>query len=372
MLMSKTNPINPLLDKDFREKIKSCVQNILDTSFGSGPKTSIKDMHGRLTFACPYCGDSEKDNKKKRGNLFWNTLMYHCYNYGCNIHRPLHMLLKEHNAVNINTDERLAIMDYIKTNQVISIKARNIEFELFEKLKELSIPLDVFYRITGTRPIDEKSQGYKILKERLLTNKSKEFSWRQGRLFVLNLTPDGKSVIGYQVRRISKDTSSKYFTFHIERLREQAGLTTLDKCENEIEIEKLNKLSTIFGILSVDFTQTVTSFEGPIDSKFMKNSIGQATVNRDMSMFDDIPSVRYFYDNDRSGKDAAGDQLKKGHDVFLWKKFISDYDLMRYVTKEDTIKDLNDIIKLCYKNKIDSYKYINKYFSNKIIDLYYI
>lgn len=370
MLMTQSNPINPLLDKDFREKITSCVQVILDTTFTSGPRTTIKDMHGRLTMACPYCGDSSTDAKKKRGNLFWNTLMYHCYN--CNIHRALNVMLKEHSAVDISTDDKLAIMDYIKANQVITHSAKSIEFELFEKLKELSIPLDVFYKITGTRPIDVNSQGYQILKDRLLTNRLREFSWRQGKLFVLNLTPDNKSVIGYQVRRISKDDGSRYFTYHIERLREQAGLTIKDKCIDEVELDKLNKLSTIFGILSVDFTQTVTSFEGPIDSKFMKNSIGQATVGRDMSMFDEIPSVRYFYDNDKSGKDAAQAQMKKGHDVFLWRKFIGDFDLMRFVTKEDKIKDLNDIIKICYKNKNDSYKYINKYFSNKIIDLYYI
>lgn len=369
--MSQSNPINPLLDKDFREKITSCVQVILDTAFTSGPKTTIRDMHGRLTIACPYCGDSSTDVKKKRGNLFWNTLMYHCYN--CNIHKPLNIMLKENNSVDISTDDKLAIMDFIKANQVITHSAKNIEFELFEKLKQLSIPLDVFYKVTGTRPIDVNSKGYEILKDRLLTNKAHEFSWRQGMLFVLNLTPDNKSVIGYQVRRISKSESgSRYFTYHIERLRENAGLTTVDKCENIVELDKLNKLSTIFGILSVDFTQTVTSFEGPIDSKFMRNSIGQATVGRDMGMFDEIPSVRYFYDNDKAGKLAAQEQLKKGHEVFLWRKYISDYDLMRYVTKDDKIKDLNDIIKICYKNKDESYKYINKYFSNKIIDLYYI
>jgi hypothetical protein len=370
--MSESTPINPLLDKDFREKIKASVQGILDTSFVSGPKTTIRDMHGRLTFACPYCGDSEKDVKKKRGNLFWNTLQYHCYNYGCNIHKPLHTLLKDFDVVNINTDERLAIMDYIKHNQVASSKSSSIEFELFNKLKELSIPLDVFYKITGTRPITKESQGYQVLKDRLLVHKADEFSWRFGRLFVLNLTPDKKGVIGYQVRRITKDTGNKYFTFHIEKLREQAGISTLDKCENAIELDKLNKLSTIFGIMTVDFTRTVTSFEGPIDSKFMINSIGQATVGRDMGMFDDIPDVRYFYDNDKSGKEAATEQMKKGHEVFLWRKFIADNGLSKYITKDEPLKDLNDIIKTCYKYKLDAYKQINNYFSNKVIDLYYI
>lgn len=370
--MSETTIINPTLDKNFREKITAGVQNILDTSFISGPKTNIRDMHGRLTFACPYCGDSEKDHKKKRGNLFWNTLMYHCYNFGCGVHKPLHTLLKDFSVVDINTDERLAIMDYIKNNQVVTSRSQSIEFELFNKLKELSIPIDVFYKITGTRPIDKKSQGYEVLKDRLLINKADEFSWRWGKLFILNLTPDKKNVIGYQVRSMHKTSSSKYFTFNIEKLRELAGLTTIDKCVDIIEVDKLNKLSTIFGIMTVDFTSTVTSFEGPIDSKFMANSIGQATVGRDMGMFDEIPDVRYFYDNDDSGKLAATNQMKKGHNVFLWRKFIADNDLAKYINKEEPLKDLNDIIKIAYKHKLDCYKRINDYFSNKVIDLYYI
>lgn len=369
--MTITKSDTQLVDKDFREKIKSCVQIILDTTFSLGPKTTIKDMHGRLTFACPYCGDGEKDDKKKRGNLFWNTLQYHCYNYGCSTHKPLHTLIRDFNITEIDTNERLAIMNFIKNNSVVT-SSKTIEFELFEKLTKLSIPLDVFHKITGTRPINKTSQGYKILAGRLLTNKLKEFSWRQGKLFVLNLTSDGKSVIGYQIRRIANDGNNKYFTFNLEKLRQLAGESTINLCEDEQELERLNKLSTIFGILTIDFTKTITSFEGPIDAKFMVNSIGQATVGRDMGMFDNIPNIRYFYDNDKSGKEAAAEHLKNGHEVFLWKKYISDYELMQYVTSEDPIKDLNDIIKLCYKNKLDSYRYINKYFSNKIIDLYYI
>ena len=72
-------------------------------------------------------------------------------------------MLKENNSVDISTDDKLAIMDFIKANQVITHSAKNIEFELFEKLKQLSIPLDVFYKVTGTRPIDVNSKGYEIL-----------------------------------------------------------------------------------------------------------------------------------------------------------------------------------------------------------------
>ena len=59
--------------------ITSSIQKILKTEFGSGPKTFLKNTHDRLNFACPYCGDST-DVHKKRGNIYWKNLSFHCYN----------------------------------------------------------------------------------------------------------------------------------------------------------------------------------------------------------------------------------------------------------------------------------------------------
>jgi hypothetical protein len=136
---------------------------------------------------------------------------------------------------------------------------------------------------------------------------------------------------------------------------------------HEEEIEKLNDISTLFGVLNIDFTRPVTVFEGPIDAKFMANSIALCTVGRSVEQFADIPTIRYMFDNDQSGKKAMMSLLKTGKEVFMWSKFISDYKLQEY-----KIKDLNDLVLICYKNKLDAYKYISNYFSSNTLDSFYV
>ena len=71
------------MDLEFskQEIITAKVAKILNNSF-SGYKSEIRFFKDRINFACPYCGDSH-DSHKKRGNIYWKTLMFHCYNGGC-------------------------------------------------------------------------------------------------------------------------------------------------------------------------------------------------------------------------------------------------------------------------------------------------
>ena len=68
------------------------------------------------------------------------------------------------------------------------------------------------------------------------------------------------------------------------------------------ELIGVKKLSTLFGVMTVDFEREVTMFEGPIDAMFMQNSIGLATAGRSTLEFDEIPTIRYMFDNDTTGK----------------------------------------------------------------------
>jgi hypothetical protein len=359
---------------EFRGKIFNSVQNILNTVFVRGGRTQIKDMRGRLTFACPYCGDSYNDEHKKRGNLFYDSLKYHCFNDGCKKHTTFNRLLSDFGvSEDLTSDERLQIYEFIKSNSVdYSNKSSDLEYHLFENLYELAVPLDVFYKCTNSKHIEINSEGYDILKERLLIHRSNEFAIGYNRLYILNLTPDKKKVIGYQIRILNKKTKNKYLSFSIEKLRSECKLTSpFDELKlNETDADRLNKLSTIFHIMNVDFTKDVTLFEGPIDSKFMRNSLGLASVNRDLSMFDELPNIKYFFDNDKAGRNEMINLLRESKTVFMWRKFIDDFNLDKYKPKElESIKDLNDVIKICYNNKLNAYKHINEYFTNSSFDL---
>jgi hypothetical protein len=352
------------IDNDFRLKIHGLIENILISNHGSGQKARIKKMHNRLNFACPYCGDSSDDILKKRGNLFWDSLHYHCYNHGCNIHKDLGNFINDFIPGGLDASDRIAISDYVKINT--HKKQKDFLNENFEKIKNLAIPLSVFYTKTGTRPISIESEIYEYLKDRLLIKSLCNFSYCRGKLYVLNLTSDKKAVIGFQIRNMLKLNSSKYLTYNIEKMYQVCRMKT-DETTASDEMQAMNNISTIFGIMNVDFLSKVTVFEGPLDSFFMPNSIALCTVDRKLAGLTDIPTVRYMFDNDKAGRESMLDLLKKGQQVFLWSKFIKEQGLSEY-----KLKDMNDLIKICFTKKLNSHKYINNYFSNNSLDAIYV
>jgi DNA-directed RNA polymerase subunit RPC12/RpoP len=66
------------MDKTY---IKNCVQDILNKEFKSINRRRINDFSDRLNVCCPYCQDG-KSEYKKRGNLYFNKLLYICFNCG--------------------------------------------------------------------------------------------------------------------------------------------------------------------------------------------------------------------------------------------------------------------------------------------------
>lgn len=364
------------INTEFKNRVTNAIQQILNQVFSSGGKTQIKDMRGRLSFACPYCGDSFDDEHKKRGNLFWDSLGYHCYNAGCSKHKSINQMLREFGlADTLSNNERMSIYDYVKEHAVKFDKVDTLEYDLFEKLVEVAIPINDFYKYTNSIPIVKNGRGWDIIKERLLINKIDEFAIGHNRLYILNLTGDKQKVIGYQIRLLKTTSDNRYLSFNIEKMRRQANLQDPQEVLNinDQEADRLNKISTIFNILRINFTHSINIFEGPIDAKFMSNSLGLATVNRELDMFEDIPTVRFFFDNDKAGKNAMIHLLRSNKFVFMWKKFISDFHLNDYLPDDMfLIKDLNDVIKICYKNKLKAHKHLNEYFTNSTFDSIYI
>ncbi len=355
-----------VVNAELKSRVISSIEEILSREHTDVRKTRVRAMHNRLNFACPYCGDSSDDVSKKRGNLFWNTLQYHCYN--CNKHAPLNSLLKRFDGRLSNAQDNLDIIDIIKSNKLHVEKAQMMEFELFKRLADLAIDRKAFYDIFDCKPIEQGSSiGYKYLRGRFLGNHLNHFAYdeKRGKLYILNFGRTFNDVIGFQIRNLI-NRNEKYLSYNIEKIRNYAKLET--DFIDEQEADKLNKLSTIFGILHINFQHDFTLFEGPIDAKFMKNTLGLATVARDTSHFDEMPTARYMFDNDKAGKSAMFEKLKKGKRVFLWSKFLKENDLDIY-----NIKDLNDLVKVCYKyKKPEAFKNLDNYFSNNKLDSLYL
>lgn len=314
--------------------------------------------------ACPYCGDSTTSTRKKRGNLYWNDLYFHCYN--CSAHASLDVFLSEHNQ-NFEGDDRIDVINYIKENRKHFSLGESLDFYLFDKAKDLALTFDELSLGFNIYPINSLTyQAYPYLKSRLLQHKTERFGWdpKRKELYVFNLTPDNK-ILGFQTRALGSDYSGpKYKTWNIERIYDRLNRTP-DVTEEELD--NLNKISMLFGLLTVDMARDFNIFEGPIDAMFMNNSIGLTGVKKQIIEFNEIPTARYFFDSDMEGRTRMIEKLKAGQSVFMWQKFLKDFNIP--IKK---VKDLNDLVKYEYKHRTGCLQDIDKYFTNNAFDIIYI
>ena len=97
------------IDEQLKSKIRSLVKQVVTEQHAEPNKRMIKEMPGRISLACPYCGDSTTDTTKKRGNLYWDTLQYHCFN--CGQHADVYSLLKDHHVNFKDRGDTIAVID---------------------------------------------------------------------------------------------------------------------------------------------------------------------------------------------------------------------------------------------------------------------
>ena len=357
-----TSTSNIQLTEELKDKIRYALKQVVSQVHPEPNKKLLKDMHGRITCACPYCGDSHSDDTKKRGNIFWDTLQYHCYN--CSYHTNLYSFLKDHEVKLATSDDSFMVIDYIKQNKIQVNSESVLKHDALRKVQELSIDIDTFKAKFKAKVIEPGDWIWFQLKDRLLHNRVDDFlySEKEHRLWILNFGADNK-IIGAQTRRM-KGYGQRYLTYDLPKLYEEMGQPL--ELSNE-ELTPLTKVSTLFGIMQLNFQRPITIFEGPLDAKFMANSLALATAGRSTDDFDEIPTVRYMFDNDTTGKKKMAEKLKKGRPVFMWSKFLKENGLDKY-----NIKDLNDLMLKCFELKIDAHKKIDQYFTSSQLDLWYV
>jgi len=357
-----TSTSNIQLTNELKEKIKLALKKLVVQEHSAPNKQLLKNMPGRITLACPYCGDSHNDDTKKRGNMYWDTLQYHCYN--CNQHASVHSLLKDHHIKLDVAEDTFTIIDYIQQNKAKVNPDDTMKHEVMVLADQHAIEVEDFKKHFGATAVEPGDWVWFKLKDRLLHNRADEFlySKKGHKLWILNFTSSGK-IMGAQIRKM-KGGGTRYLTYDLSKLYEEMG--------RELELEpdtlaSVNKASTLFGIMKVNFQQSVTLFEGPIDAKFMHNSIALASAGRSTEEFDEMATVRYMFDNDETGRKKMAEKLRKGRPVFMWTKFLKETELDKY-----NIKDLNDLMIKCYELKSAAHKKINDYFTSSHLDLWYV
>jgi len=370
------------------KSILNIVQKILNKEFANVQKRRVNDYTDRLNFACPFCGDSHRNNHAKRGNLYFNRLVFICFN--CDKKTTFDRMCKEFNE-QIDPDKKLEMIEHLDSimtyndyqNEFVDAKFDNlIDIEELETAINLNLtPLSDF------KPIQIGGGIYKYLIGRgIEPDKHKDIYqakyWKnedESEWIIVMLNRRGSKLLGMQVRNLKEGRRRMFKIYNYENILEWVNLAKDEPKQVDInELVIYNKLSYYFNILNVDFDNMITVFEGYLDSLFYPNSIGLVGVNTDFRFLENSGfDLQYFFDNDEAGFKKSEEKLKEGYPIFLWNKLFDDivtqkktadpFSLLHRISK---VKDIN---KLCQLTP-DAFKKLRLplFFSKDVLDVKWI
>lgn len=339
-------------DEEYRNRLVSLLQIILNTRFPENlAKQRIRVRKDRINFACPYCGDSMKNNYKKRGNLI--LLGIHAHHFKCFNCGEFKRTDKFFEDYKTNLD--LSLINYISKGIVDFHSHTNTKYDMslfldMESIDKYAIDRQEFLNYFKLKEAKE-SLVWTWLKNRLQYD-SQKFMYDpiMDHIIILNLTRSGK-ILGIQKRAFKGE--NKYFTYTLEKIYE------LMKKDPKIIPNEVSLISLIFNICLVDFQRSVILQEGPFDSFLINNSIANTGANKSFNL--DIP-VKYLYDKDKTGIEKSMEHINAGDEVFLWERFLNDINAP---SREKW--DINDVY-IWAKNNNVKLPNILDYFSNNPLD----
>lgn len=340
--------------------IKKIIQNVLNSTFNIPQKREIHDYQDRLSFSCCYCGDSSKNINAKRGNFYFRNCMIVCFNCGKKV--SFDKFCKDFNQ-QIDPDKKLEIISYL--DSVISYK--DYEDDILETNLENILNIEdverIFqqgdFAITDFKPIQKNEIVYSYLTSRgilpsMFTNIYQAKYWYNEDRYenvMCFLNRRGSKVLGVQIRNLKEGKKRMFKIYNFETLYKWINNVT-DITDIDLnQIVTYNKLSYYFNILNIKFEETITIFEGYLDSLFYPNSIGVVGVNTDFRFLENNNlNIQYFFDNDVAGFNKSEEKIKSGYKVFLWKKLFE--DIVRKKSNEDPYKLMYRINKIKDLNKL--------------------
>ena len=368
--------------------IKNIVQKILNKEFANVQKRRINDYTDRLNVACPFCGDSHRNNHAKRGNLYFNRLVFICFN--CDKKTTFDRMCKQFNE-QIDPDKKLEMIEHLDSimtyndykNEFVDAKFDNL-IDLSDLEKSIELNLTPF---SDFKPIQVNGGIYKYLIGRgIEPDKHKDIYqakyWKnedESEWIIVMLNRRGSKLLGMQVRNLKEGKRRMFKIYNYENILEWVNLAKDEPKQVDInELVIYNKLSYYFNILNVDFDSMITVFEGYLDSLFYPNSIGLVGVNTDFRFLENSGfDLQYFFDNDEAGFKKSEEKLKEGYPIFLWNKLFDDivtqkktadpFSLLHRISK---VKDIN---KLCQLTP-DAFKKLKLplFFSKDVLDVKWI
>lgn len=371
---SKHNTIDVIKDK---------LQLILNRSFKEPYRRKIDVYHDRLSFCCPFCGDSKTDIRKKRGNLYLDSLSFHCYN--CSAHMGVNSLLHSFGE-DLSSEDKIVVHEIQQNAKKFEKRVSSTQSSMsMTLLDKLAIPKMILFKQLGITSPYKNERASSYLKSRMIDIRNwKYFAYdqKEDELYILNISPSDR-VIGYQTRQLNpkshkqrylssrmtkiySDVFNKDINGIVERLlqKEPLGQKYIEE-EDGVEniVANLDRLSGIFNIMNVNLSQPLTIMEGPIDSLAVANSIALQSAAKHLDgFFDEVENVRYLFDNDKTGREMTLKKLKEHKTVFLWSQYLD------MIKSKNNIKDINDL----QKQNLFNIDIIEKCFSDDEFDAMYI
>ena len=300
--------------------------NLISTSL-----ERFKQNHTNLwNFRCPICGDSEKNQNKRRGFIYEksNKYFYRCHNcdYGTTFNKFLEkvnpVLHKEYitERYKEKQSESKAIIPKFnftpKFNHVL--QGLSTIDSLFDKhpakfyLRKRKIPENYFRKLYFCTKFKEWTN-------KIIPNKFRSLKQDTPRL-VIPFFDEKNNIIGYQGRSFDPKDQCKYITIKLE------GVENL-----------------IFGQERIDINKKQYCVEGPLDSLFLPNCLASAGLNFKGVKLSNVIVL----DNERRNVQIV-DALKKliinGYSVCIWPDSVKEKDINEMIISGKTTDDIVEII----------------------------
>ncbi len=360
--------IKNMSDDEFYEETTSKLSEILQHEFRGIPyKQQIKKTVDGLNFACPFCGDSATDVRKKRAHFIlkgnWSG-NFKCFNCG--------KFMKINNFFRaFDVPMSLSAISYVNehvTNLTpFHTNSNEVTSEVLDKSSviQYSVKKDYIKKYLGLYEIDKNNinsvEGYNYLIDRCQYNFNNFLYDPRGKYIVILNIVDTDKVFGIQIRDITGKKKAKYLTMSLSKIHNKI-------LKDDIEIpSNVEALSTVFNIFNIDLYRPILVTEGPFDAFLLPNCIATSGASKSIGI--DLP-FWFVYDSDKTGNEHAMKMLEKGYNVFMWEKLKKDLGLPnKNPYSSNKFKwDINDVIKWCRDNNYTQKIYWSKYFSNDMLD----
>jgi hypothetical protein len=365
------------------------IKDLLKKRFAGLPiKQEVNEADGKLNFACPFCGDSEKDYRKKRGNFYFATNTYKCYNDGCGIKTDLTGIIQKF-AVKYSLsipDTVIKKAEFIH-NAAPKRKGSLIEIFISKGIGKHLLKLDDIvdrFSLTPCKDAPNGSPIWEFVQFRQLTKlplfeQSCYYDNREDKIYIFNLDIKSNRILGFSARKIISTDGPKYLIKNYSEFK-KTGLIP-KKLADDIIID-IDTLNNYYNVMNVNFSKPVIITEGQIDAMFLRNSMASTGVTKINLLLDNIltrDNSLIFFDNDKAGRTQSISLIKKGYRVFMWSKLLTDLKLLYptdWLKSIKKIKDVNDLfIFMSSKNTLITFdefnEYIINYFSETELDIFF-